>query len=623
MALLPDFAGFLGCSGRQKGAAEFASPAALACLFVLRTVPRMPKSQAKSRLCIWPAACVCRSEQNFFAAILIGYSVRASATSKIASSAGIPPAQSKANAGKTDQASPFALLMDSMASKDSVKDSGKPPQKNASNSGGRDDKSAATNANPSNANPADQQGGQADNAANTIMQGQKSASNSKTGKQDQPDDKDEKTKAADGTADADQTSVLQLLESQAQPAQPAQPAAQPFVQTAAAPANDDDSGDMPVGNVGATAPAPATPVTPVAPDIAQDAAAPTTPALKPSDLAAAQLPPASEDDEDNQTEDAPPTQPVAAQSAPQVSSPAKPAPKSAAVKAAAAEKPSVSADTQIASADSAKSDAVKDNQAPKPDGRQDTAKDDAVKPGESAKGQTGQAAGTKADANKYAIGKTGPDNSNDTDAKTAAAAPQVQPAEIPDTMPKAAPHPAPTAVFAVNNIAASQAALNSPVAQAAGQTNVTQHIQVSAQAAPNLPALAVEIAAKSQSGSKQFDIRLDPPELGRVDVRLSIDATGKASAHLSADQPQTLTLLQKDAPALTRALRDAGLDVSQDGLNFSLRQQADNSNGNAAGSNRRGGSARNFSLTATTSIEPSAATAAYRGLANERLDIRV
>ena len=59
--------------------------------------------------------------------------------------------------------------------------------------------------------------------------------------------------------------------------------------------------------------------------------------------------------------------------------------------------------------------------------------------------------------------------------------------------------------------------------------HVTQHMQVSAaEPAPNLPALAVEIAAKSQSGAKQFDIRLDPPELGRVEVRLSIDATGKA-----------------------------------------------------------------------------------------------
>ena len=59
----------------------------------------------------------------------------------------------------------------------------------------------------------------------------------------------------------------------------------------------------------------------------------------------------------------------------------------------------------------------------------------------------------------------------------------------------------------------------------------------------------------------------------RVDVRLSIDTGGKAQAHLSADQPATLDMLQKDAPTLTRALREAGLDVSQSGLNFSLRGQ--------------------------------------------------
>jgi flagellar hook-length control protein FliK len=155
-------------------------------------------------------------------------------------------------------------------------------------------------------------------------------------------------------------------------------------------------------------------------------------------------------------------------------------------------------------------------------------------------------------------------------------------------------------------------------------TDFTQHIQVTAQphdTAPNLPALAVDIVAKSQSGAKQFDIRLDPPELGRVEVRLSIDATGKASAHLSADQPQTLSLLQKDASVLTRALRDAGLDVSQNGLNFSLRQQSGQDSGAGANPGRR--SARGLSLTATTSIEATAASAAYSGSADGHLDIRV
>jgi flagellar hook-length control protein FliK len=180
-----------------------------------------------------------------------------------------------------------------------------------------------------------------------------------------------------------------------------------------------------------------------------------------------------------------------------------------------------------------------------------------------------------------------------------------------------AARPPDTSHQAVNSLTAPQ---TQQPAQTAAPT-LTQHVQVSAQPTPNVPALAVEIVAKSQSGAKQFDIRLDPPELGRVEVRLSIDATGKASAHLSADQQQTLDLLQKDAPALTRALREAGLDVSQDGLNFSLRHQGGQDSNASNGGSR--GSARNFSLSATTSIDATATSAAYRSVADGRLDIRV
>lgn len=182
--------------------------------------------------------------------------------------------------------------------------------------------------------------------------------------------------------------------------------------------------------------------------------------------------------------------------------------------------------------------------------------------------------------------------------------------------------PKPTTNMAVHDITAPQApsAPNAP--------SVTQHVQVAAQTpapmpVPNMPALAIEISAKSQSGAKQFDIRLDPPELGRVEVRLSIDAAGKASAHLSADQPQTLDMLQKDSTSLMRALRDAGLNVSQDGLNFSLRQQGQNQQGGGARQSGGRGTARNFSLTATTSLEATATSAAYRRAANGRLDISV
>lgn len=209
------------------------------------------------------------------------------------------------------------------------------------------------------------------------------------------------------------------------------------------------------------------------------------------------------------------------------------------------------------------------------------------------------------------------------DAPTASASPQPQDA--------ATPAPAPVNAAPVN-AAPAAAAANAPtpipgVAQAQPIAATASLVQVAAQPhaaaeTPTLQALAVQIAARSQSGARQFDIRLDPPELGRVDVRLSIDQTGKASAHLSADQPQTLDLLQKDSSSLSRALRDAGLDVSQNGLNFSLRQQAgENSGGNATGSRLRG---RSTSLHAIATPAVTAGAASFnRASAPGRLDISV
>ena len=93
--------------------------------------------------------------------------------------------------------------------------------------------------------------------------------------------------------------------------------------------------------------------------------------------------------------------------------------------------------------------------------------------------------------------------------------------------------------------------------------------------APQLPttALAVQIAAHAQNGVRRFDIRLDPPELGRVDVKLEFAADGKVATHLIVDRPETLELFQRDARQLERALANTGLNTDQDGLSFSLKNQ--------------------------------------------------
>ncbi len=93
------------------------------------------------------------------------------------------------------------------------------------------------------------------------------------------------------------------------------------------------------------------------------------------------------------------------------------------------------------------------------------------------------------------------------------------------------------------------------------------------EAAVPLSGLAVEIATQSKDGNKRFEIRLDPPELGRVEVRLDVDAAGKVTSRLVVDRTETLDLLRRDAHQLERALQQAGLDTGG-GLEFSLRDQS-------------------------------------------------
>lgn len=84
--------------------------------------------------------------------------------------------------------------------------------------------------------------------------------------------------------------------------------------------------------------------------------------------------------------------------------------------------------------------------------------------------------------------------------------------------------------------------------------------------------LAVEIAAQSNAGRSRFEIRLDPPELGRIDVRLEIDNEGHVKSRLIVERAETLDMLRRDAPQLERALQQAGLKTADNALEFSLRQ---------------------------------------------------
>jgi flagellar hook-length control protein FliK len=132
--------------------------------------------------------------------------------------------------------------------------------------------------------------------------------------------------------------------------------------------------------------------------------------------------------------------------------------------------------------------------------------------------------------------------------------------------------------------------------------------------------LAVAIAAKAKAGTNQFEIRLDPPELGRIDVRLGVDAGGQVTSHVTVDRAETLQLLQSHQPQLERAFEQAGLKTADNGLQFTLRDQSF-ANGNNGGGAQPGAA----HLVVPDADSPAAeATQTYaRAILRGGIDIRV
>lgn len=156
----------------------------------------------------------------------------------------------------------------------------------------------------------------------------------------------------------------------------------------------------------------------------------------------------------------------------------------------------------------------------------------------------------------------------------AAPLPPVASAPLPNAAPAplgVAPHPA-----APQAPARSQAADKPAPPPAAAQVG---------------PALASFAASASHPGAAQhLTIRLDPMDLGRVQVRIERSPDGSARVDLKVEKPDTLLLLLRDQPQLHRALDLAGVPSTERTLQFHLAPpDAAAPGGMAAQSNADGG----------------------------------
>jgi flagellar hook-length control protein FliK len=93
-----------------------------------------------------------------------------------------------------------------------------------------------------------------------------------------------------------------------------------------------------------------------------------------------------------------------------------------------------------------------------------------------------------------------------------------------------------------------------------------------ARAAPAAHQVGREIVRRFDGENTRFELRLDPPELGRVEVRLEVSRDHRVTATIAADTPQALAELARHARELEQMLQSAGLELTDDGLSFDLRK---------------------------------------------------
>jgi flagellar hook-length control protein FliK len=141
-----------------------------------------------------------------------------------------------------------------------------------------------------------------------------------------------------------------------------------------------------------------------------------------------------------------------------------------------------------------------------------------------------------------------------------------------DAEPGAAPAPAPAreaapvlATALAQPTAPAEHAAKIPIATITAQPGrIGQELGV---------AIAHHVASGSAAtgGGETITLRLNPVDMGRIEVKLSFDDSGTLRAVVSADTPAALDMLRRDSADLGRALSDAGVRADTQTLRFDTR----------------------------------------------------
>jgi flagellar hook-length control protein FliK len=131
--------------------------------------------------------------------------------------------------------------------------------------------------------------------------------------------------------------------------------------------------------------------------------------------------------------------------------------------------------------------------------------------------------------------------------------------------------------------------------------------------------IKVNITRAAKAGLDKVTIQLKPVELGRIDIKLEMSEDHKVRVEVTADNKDTLHLLQTDSRTLEKTLNEAGLRTDTNNLHFSLRSDSDAQQTAQDGRNGSGGrNANTDNAGATNDTQDVAMTFDYAEAARSR-----
>jgi flagellar hook-length control protein FliK len=125
--------------------------------------------------------------------------------------------------------------------------------------------------------------------------------------------------------------------------------------------------------------------------------------------------------------------------------------------------------------------------------------------------------------------------------------------------------------------------VTNPITGVAQMTSLTSGAPAAVTPHPATQQVASALTRSINGTESALTLRLDPPDLGKVSIRMVFGKNDKTvKAVVTAEKPETFMMLQRDSHVLERSLQDAGLDTAN-GLTFQLSQD-----GSLMGQNQQG-----------------------------------